>query len=77
MPAQEGPESGRGDDVNVVRLVGRLSAPPEEVVLPSGDTTGAQRDCAPSRTPGSAARELTPSFGKTRYRCAPTVRCDR
>ena len=38
MSAQAGPEAGRGDDVNVVRLVGRLSAPPEEVVLPSGDT---------------------------------------
>ena len=35
--AMAGPETGRGDDVNVVRLVGRLSAPPVEVVLPSGD----------------------------------------
>src|ERR1700754_1685271 len=25
----------------------------------------------------SAARELIPSLGKARYRCAPTVRCDR
>jgi single-strand DNA-binding protein len=33
-----GPEVGREDDVNVVRLVGRLSAPAVEVVLPSGDT---------------------------------------
>lgn len=36
--AASGPEVGRVDDVNVVRLVGRLAAPPEEVVLPSGDT---------------------------------------
>ena len=35
--AMAGPETGRGDEVNVVRLVGRLSAPPVEVVLPSGD----------------------------------------
>jgi single-strand DNA-binding protein len=33
-----GSETGRDDDVNVVRLVGRLSATPVEVVLPSGDT---------------------------------------
>jgi single-strand DNA-binding protein len=36
--AVAGPETGRADDVNVVRLVGRLSSPPREVVLPSGDT---------------------------------------
>lgn len=36
--AVAGPEADREVDVNVVRLVGRLSAPPEEVVLPSGDT---------------------------------------
>ena len=39
MSAHEetGPAAGRGGDVNVVRLVGRISAPPEQVVLPSGD----------------------------------------
>src|SRR5467141_4794620 len=26
---------------------------------------------------GSSDREATPSFGYTRYKCAPTVRCDR
>ncbi len=36
--AELGPETGREDDVNVVRLVGRLSAQPEELMLPSGDT---------------------------------------
>lgn len=35
--AVTGPTAGREDDVNVVRLVGRVSATPEEVVLPSGD----------------------------------------
>ncbi|KRF32502.1 single-stranded DNA-binding protein [Nocardioides sp. Soil805] len=35
--ATSGSGAVREDDVNVVRLVGRLSAPPEEVVLPSGD----------------------------------------
>jgi single-strand DNA-binding protein len=34
---ETGPATGRGDDVNVVRLVGRVAAPAEEVVLPSGD----------------------------------------
>lgn len=39
MSAQSvaGPSAGREEDVNVVRLVGRVSASPEEVVLPSGD----------------------------------------
>lgn len=35
--AMTGPTAGREGDVNVVRLVGRVSATPEEVVLPSGD----------------------------------------
>lgn len=35
--AVTGSTAGRDDDVNVVRLVGRVSAAPEEVVLPSGD----------------------------------------
>src|SRR5216110_1780762 len=30
-----------------------------------------------ARARASSDRETTPSFGKTRYRCAPTVRCDR
>jgi single-strand DNA-binding protein len=36
--AVSGPSPGREDDVNVVRLVGRLAAAPAEVALPSGDT---------------------------------------
>jgi single-strand DNA-binding protein len=35
--AVTGPTAGREGDVNVVRLVGRVSATPEEVELPSGD----------------------------------------
>lgn len=35
--AMTGPTAGREGDVNVVRLVGRVSATPEEVMLPSGD----------------------------------------
>jgi hypothetical protein len=30
-----------------------------------------------TRAWGSSDREAIPSFGYTRYRCAPTVRCDR
>jgi single-strand DNA-binding protein len=51
------PESGRGDDVNVVRLVGRLSATPAEVEMPSGDVLCTFRVVV-GRPPGHRSAQL-------------------
>src|SRR6478609_8636151 len=46
------------DAVNEVRLVGRVSQPPEERVLPSGDSLWTFRVVVP-RPPGAAQRRQT------------------
>ena len=49
-------EPGHADEVNAVRLVGRLSAPPVELVLPSGDRMSTFRVVV-GRPPGHRSQQ--------------------
>jgi single-strand DNA-binding protein len=56
-----------GEWVNEVRLVGRVSAAPEERELPSGDTVASMRVVVPRSAPAR------PTKGSTGGRAGPTV----
>ncbi|MCW2796418.1 single-stranded DNA-binding protein [Nocardioides sp.] len=56
-PVEVGSASGSGLGGNAVRLVGRISQPPEQRVLPSGDTMWTFRVVVPRTGPPGRSRQ--------------------